>query len=350
MNTSYLDDILEQPDALRRSIAGYPLNDPDLVRLAQKVQSGGYHQIILTGMGSSFYNCYPLWLSLTQRAIPANMIETSELIHYVPEAITERTLLIAVSQSGESIEIKNLTQIRRRPGLCVSVTNGLENTLARWSDLTLDTWAGNEATVSSKTYVTALAVLHLLSCQLIEQELEVAQEALRQVSYALGDFLTDWQSKKEFVADFLGPSETLVFIGRGPSMASALTGALITQESSKVFCSAASAAQFRHGPLEVARPGFQAVVFAGNHATTAFNERLAREISTYGGQVLFITPNPDADQMPSGIAQLSIPQAPPAILPILEIAPVELLTIALAEARGYEPGVFEHCGKITTVE
>ncbi len=350
MGRSYLDEIMEQPDALRRSIDAYPLGDPDLVRLARKVQTSGYRQIILTGMGGSFYSCYPLWLSLNQHDILATMWETSELIHYAPEVINERTILVAVSQSGEGAEIKRLTLMEGRPGICVSVTNGTDNALARWSDLSLDTHAGDEAGASNKTYVTALAVLHLMGCQLTRQDVGVARDMLHQVSYALGEFLVDWESKGKGVFDFLLPCSTLALIARGPSVASAMTGAVITEEASKVFCKATSAAQFRHGPMEVVREGFRAVVFAGNDATSILNVRLAKEIGSYGGKVLLITCAPNASGMPSDVVQVAIPQAEPAVLPVFEIIPVQMLTIALAHANGYEPGTFEHCSKVTREE
>lgn len=350
MNSDYLGAILEQPDALHRAVDRYPSNDPDVVRLARNVRSNGYDRVILTGMGSSFYGFYPLWLWLNQRGIPATMWEASELIHYAPQVISERTLLICTSQSGESAEIRRLTLMGNRPGICVSVTNGTENTLARWSDLPLNTWAGPEASVSNKTYVTALAVLHLLGCQVTGEDVAGAQDKLHRVGSALAGFLGNWESDQGEMAGFLETCETLVFVARGPSVASAMTGALITAEASKVVCAGMSSAQFRHGPLELVREGFKAVVFAGNDDASALNERLAREIGAYGGRVLLVTPAPKAGVMPAGVVQLPIPRADSAILPVLEIVPVQLLTIPLARARGYVPAVFQYGGKVTTEE
>jgi len=350
MTGSYLDEIMEQPLALHRSVEAYPVGDPNWARIAQRIQAGDYRQVILTGMGSSFYSCYPIWLSLNQHKIPATMWETSELIHYAPEAINAQTLLVAVSQSGEGAEIKRLTLLKERPGVRISVTNGTDNVLARWADMPLSTQAGDEAAASNKTYITALAVLHLMSCQLTGQDVGTAQDTLYRLGHALGKFLAEWASKDEEKFVSLLPCAALTFIARGPSMASATTGAVITEETSKVLCKAISAAQFRHGPIEAVREGFRAVVFAGNSLTRALNVRLANQIGSFGGRVLLVTCAPDASEASAGVVQLSIPRADSAVLPISEIIPVQLLTIALAHANGYEPGTFEHSDKVTTEE
>jgi len=350
MTGSYLDEIMEQPLALHRSIDAYPVGDPNWARLVQKIQAGDYRQVILTGMGSSFYSCYPIWLSLNRHKIPATMWETSELIHYAPEVIDEQALLVAVSQSGEGAEIKRLTLMKERPGVCISVTNGTDNVLARWADVPLNTQAGDEAAASNKTYITALAVLHLMGCQFTGQDVGIAQHTLYRASRTLGEFLAEWASKDGEEFDFLLPCRALAFIARGPSVASAMTGAVITEETSKVLCKAISAAQFRHGPMEVVREGFRAVVFAGNNTTRTLNVRLASEIGSFGGKVLLVTCAPDASDVTTGVVQLSIPRAESTVLPIFEIIPVQLLTIALARADGYEPGTFVHCNKVTMEE
>jgi glucosamine--fructose-6-phosphate aminotransferase (isomerizing) len=349
MTSPFLAEILEQPEALRRSVNHYPAGHDGLNKLAQTIQTGRQDRVILTGMGSSLYSCYPLWLSLnTQTALPATMWDASELIHFAPNILTPQTVLIAVSQSGESVELRELIRLANRPGISIAITNGTDNSLARWADLTLDTHAGDEAAVSTKTYLTTLAVLHLLGTQLSGQRVESTKDALNRVAADLSDFLSDWESKLEAMTNFLGTCESLAYMGRGPSLASVMTGALITEESSKVFCMGLSAGQFRHGPLELARPGLKAVMFAGSGPASLLNRRLAQEIGRCGGKCLLITPA-SAEASPN-LFELTIPKAVPGLLPILEIVPVQLLTIRLAQLRGFEPAAFDHATKVTHSE
>lgn len=352
MSNRFLEEICEQPEALRRCAENFASVSSELEQLVSDVASGCFRQVILTGMGSSCYSCYPLWLTLNSAGIPTGLWEASELLHYAPESLSGDTLLIVVSQSGESIEIQKLTQLEHQAGASVSITNGLTNTAARWSQLALDTGAGAEATVSTKTYVTGLAVQYLLGARLLGKNSLTAVERILRTSELVAHFLTRGSAQLEAAVEFLRPHETLAFLGRGPSLASALTATLITQESSKLFCLGSSAAQFRHGPIELAREGFRAVIFSGGDTTFRLNLRLAQEIGECGGRSVVVLPEGFSleEKELRGVFLLHIPAVEPELLPILEIVPVQLMTVAFAAARGFEPAVFERGHKVTMKE
>lgn len=350
MNQEFLDEIVEQPDALRRCIDRFPGTDKDLHALQHALTDGGYDRVVLTGMGSSYYGFYPLLLTLNARLdLPVFLWDASELIHYAADIITENTLLIAMSQSGESAETVRVTQLSQQPKMRVSVTNLADNSLSNWADIALHTHAGTEATVSTKTYTTSLAVLHLMSRALTGHDIEAAKTELYQLAADMSDLLAKRDTVMKALGDQLGNSHTLTLVGRGHSLTSAQVGALITTESTKVMCLGLSSGQFRHGPLELAREGFNALVFAGDDHTAALNRRLAADIKDYGGNVLVIAPGDAADSS-GDVPTLNIPKAPPELLPILEIVPVQLLTFPLAEAHGVDVAVFDHSQKITRSE
>jgi glucosamine--fructose-6-phosphate aminotransferase (isomerizing) len=351
MTNPFLAEILEQPEALRRCGDQFPADNTDLIRLRQQLEDRKFRHIILTGMGSSLYGCYPLWLTLSQQiSVPVTIWDTAELLHHAPETLRPDTVVIAVSQSGESIELVHLTQLELQPGLFISVTNGTGNTLARHADIALYTHAGAEATVSTKTYTVGMAALHLLGCALTGQNVGTAKNDLHQLADGIEQFLAGRDEKIEFMRAILGDSQALAYMGRGYSMATVNTAALITEESSKLFCMGLSAAQFRHGPIELARAGFRAVIFAGDDRTKtrALNVQLAHKIGGYGGRCLLITSKPAAQA--DGVEVLTIPDAAAPILPIAEIIPIQLLTIPLAAAGGFEAAAFERIGKITDSE
>jgi glucosamine--fructose-6-phosphate aminotransferase (isomerizing) len=352
MTRSYLDEIFEQPAALRRCSGEFPTGQDDgLKRIRQRIESGGFDKTVLTGMGASLHGCYPLYLKLSKVcSTPVVLWDASELAHFLPQLLTEKTLLIAVSQSGESAELRRIAERKERPGLVVSITNGEANTLARWADVPLLTRAGAEAAVSSKTYTAGLAVLRLLGSVLAGEDLEAARKEIHDTASELEAFLQGLDEQAERLADRLGIVDFLAFVGRGPSLASARAGSLITQEASKLPCAAYSGGGFRHGPLELARPGFRAVIFAGLGGAAALNLQLAGQICEAGGRVLLISSGAGGDAASERMAIVQIPAVEPALLPILEIVPVQLLTIPLARAKGYEPAVFERASKITAVE
>ena len=350
MSSAYLKEIMEQPAALRRAADNYPAGHAELARLAAELASRRYRQVILTGMGISYHSCYPLWLTLSQHGLPAACWDASELVHYAPQALGPDTLLIVVSQSGESAELKRIIQFERRPGRVVSITNGRHNSLADWADLPLSTEAGPETAVSTKTYITGLCILHLLGVGLLGGELASARAELHPLADHIESFLQDWQARIEPAAEFLGPCDALAFLARGYSTASALAGALMVAEASRIFGGALSAAQFKHGPIEAVREGFRAVMFAGPDDTRQLNQHMAAQIAGFGGRVLMVTPAAPAGRPPGGVAHLSIAGAPAALLPILEIIPIQLLTIALAQLKGHPPAAFVNCTKVTTQE
>ena len=350
MSSRYLDEIMEQPDALHRAVANYAANQPDLGRVAQAIRSNQYRQVVLTGMGISYHGCYPTWLRLSRHGILTAWWDASELVHYAPRALTSDTLLIVVSQSGESAELKRLIELDARPGMVVSITNGRDNSVVRWSDLPLSTEAGRETAVSTKTYVTGMALLHLLGTQLLGGDIEEARAELHGVADRVGEFLDGWESTLRSPTDFLGQCDALAFLARGSSLASALAGALMAAEATRILGTVLSSAQFRHGPVEAVREGYRAIMFAGNDANSHLNYEMADYIAACGGKTLVITPTPRKRRLPSGVAELAIAEAGPEVLPILEIIPIQLLTITLAHAKGYEPAAFINCSKVTLKE
>lgn len=352
MTSAYLGELFQQPEALRRAIGEFPSGAADdLDRARTCLESGEFHNIVLTGMGASLHGCYPLHLTLASAiSIPSAVWDASELVHFAQDLITDKTLLIAVSQSGESVELRRLVELKQRPGMVISVTNGSDNTLAHWADVSLLTRAGDEASVSNKTYTTGLAILHLLGYRLAARSLATARDALIEAAQRLEGFLEVVERQVNQAAQSFTDARCLAFVGRGYSLASARAGSLITQEASKLPCMAYSGGEFRHGPLELARAGFRAVIFAGSGAASLPNQRLAREICEAGGHVLLVSSS-DADRSAvKGMSIIPVPEVEPALLPILEIVPIQFLTIPLAQAKGHEPGKFERASKVTVVE
>ena len=157
----YLSDILDQPRALEETLAALVLTKP-LQQVGARLDRGKFQRIVLTGMGSSFHALHPLNLELIGEGFTSVMVETSELVHYKRRFFDPATLIIAVSQSGQSAEMIRLIQINRRNSAVVAVTNTPGSPLARSADAAVLTRAGQEFSVSCKTYVSALMALHWL--------------------------------------------------------------------------------------------------------------------------------------------------------------------------------------------
>lgn len=341
----YIADILGQPDSLRDGVNEY---DPQrLVSLKKSLDSGQFDRIVITGMGASHFGTYPAWLHLVQNGLPAWWVETSELLHYALPLIGERTLLWVVSQSGLSAEIQAiLNRLEAHPhAVILATTNDLNSPLAQRADVTLNLSAGPEFTVSTRTYLNTLAVTQLAALQLTGQAVESARQQLLQAAGGIQSYLEHWQEHVQHWVHLLGVPERLIILGRGASLANAQLAALILKESAKYESEGLSAAQFRHGPLELADPRLSTIIIEGDQAAREKNLALARDLDKYQTRVVWLGKEPV-----EGLNSLVLPSAQGIGTVLAEIVPFQMLTLSLASQTGFEPGIFRHSGKVTLTE
>lgn len=338
----YLQDLLDQPEALEDTLDALDVSQP-ILDLAQRLQIGFFQRIVLTGMGSSFHALHPLNLQLIDYGFTAIMVETSELIHYETRLFDPKTLLIAVSQSGESAEMVRLAEVNRKRSAIIAVTNTPESTLAQRASAAVFTRAGREFSVSCKTYVSALIVLKWLGDILCQCDAGQSRRELATAVPAVAAYLADWKEHVISLVASLGGIRQLFLVGRGPSLSAVGTGALIVKESDHFHAEGMSSAAFRHGPLEMLSEEMFVVVFSGNHKTRELNARLLADIRQGGGRAEILGEESELGCFCSKTQQSSI-------RPILEILPVQMITLALAVLMRREPGKFELASKITTTE
>jgi glutamine---fructose-6-phosphate transaminase (isomerizing) len=314
------------------------------------LRDGDYDRVIMTGMGGSLHGSYPLYLQLSQSlSVPVCLVDTSELIQQAPDMISRRSLMIATSQSGESGEIVELTKLPGiKPAATISVTNQRKNSLANWADVRLASMAGPEMTVSSKSYTGGFACLHLLGAALSDG-LPQACEDIVDAADACSHMLKDWQAAMMRVVQFLDAQSPLIYIGRGRSFGSAQTAALLTQEASKLHCTALSGGQFRHGPIELVRPGFQMVIFLGDPKTRDIDMALIQKITSLGGKIVAVAPAASAPAEAAGLRVYTYPDVALPLNPLMEAIFIQLLQIPLAEARGFVAGNFLNATKVTGI-
>ena len=338
----YLRDLLHQPQALENTLATLETSKP-LQDVAARLNKGKFQRVVLTGMGSSFHALHPLNLELISHGFTALMVETSELVHYNNRFFDPKTLIIAVSQSGQSAEMVRLVQTNHKCCTVIAVTNTPDSPLAKHANAAVLTKAGNEFSVSCKTYVTALMALKWLGDVLCERDLRRARRELKHAGPAVAAYLADW---KDYVYTLAKCSRTLatcfwsVAERRWPPVG---TGALIVKESDHFHAEGMSSAAFRHGPFEMLGSETFVLVFAGDAKTRDLNQRLLRDVHQQEGRAELV----DKD---ASLPCCRIAEHGPGIRQILEILPVQMITLALAVQAGREPGRFELASKVTTTE
>lgn len=345
----YLANILEQPAVLRRSLEHfkqYVLAEPRLGQISQKLADGVITKVVVSGMGGSFSARFPTLIRLNQHGITAFGINASDLLHYRQGILDKNTLLIVISQSGESVENVRLAKVWTDRGILVSVTNGLENSLAQMADYAVQFQAGIETTASTKTYTCTHLALTLITSLLINDDFERTVEQVQEAIAAIDTYLNRWESSSSELLDALAPRDNLILLGRGPSRASAMNGALVLKEATRIYAEGMDAAEYRHGPIEASGPQWPAVLFIPNDSAKPMMARLASELLDHQNKVAIIGP----DCTDSRAFHVPMPVLDSFVCPIVEILPIHTLGYRIGEQRGIEPGEFRYARKVTLSE
>jgi len=348
----FLNEIRGQPEALRR--AAHALRDQReaLARL-EEVRD---RTVVFTGMGGSFHACYPAVVELAGRGIAALHVAASDLLHFRRPILDGHTVVVAVSQSGESAEVVQLAEDIGRAAsgpMLASITNGLSNPLAARSDIGFDTRAGEERGPSTMTYAACLVTLSAVakvlgraaSAQAIDRTTEAAGRA---AEAAEGLLAGEWpQRLPSNAAARVEGRQTVVVLGRGPARAASEMGALLLKESAGIAAEALETGQFRHGPLEISGPDLAAIVVATEPETKGLDLALAGALVESGAGVLVIT---EEEEAPPGTLGVATGRLDRSLRPAVSIIPIQLLAWELAARRGRAPGLLTRATKVTTRE
>jgi glucosamine--fructose-6-phosphate aminotransferase (isomerizing) len=236
-----------------------------------------------------------------------------------------------------------LAQVNRRRCAVIAVTNTANSPLANYATASVLTQAGEEFSVSCKTYVTALMALKWLGDLLCEKDVRSTRRELKHAASAVAAYLADWKDYVQGLVRELDGVVHLFLVGRGASLAAVGTGALIVKEADHFHAEGMSSAAFRHGPLEMLSAETFVLVFSGDAKTQALNGRLLADIQQQGSRAELAGEKAKQEWF-------RLKDYGTSVRSILEILPVQMITLALAALTGREAGKFEVTTKVTTTE
>ena len=337
---AYLHDLLFQPQAVADTVAALA-PAPQLDALREGLIEGRYRRIVLTGMGGSCQILPPVHIRLVQAGFDAAIVETSELLYSTPRLLAPGTVAIVVSQSGASAETLRL--LDRGGAFIVGVTNTEGSPLAERADLAIYTRAGQEAAVSCKTSVTAMAALEWMGGRLCGANPMHTRADLDSLPPAMEAYLTHWQDHVRALAPMLAGIRSFFAVGRGRSLAAAGLGGMIQKEAAHLHGEGMGSAAFRHGPFEMLGPDIFVLVFEGDAAVSSMNRALFRDVQAAGARAALCG-------FGGGGGPFALPPVAESVRPILELLPTQMVSLALAGLAGREPGRFERITKVTAVE
>ena len=347
----FLEEIQEQPEALKQTFCYYRSEEgkKSLKTVCALWKSGEYDRIVFTGMGSSYFISQAAATMISSASIPASAINAGELLHFQSPSLTERTLLIAVSQSGESYEVIELLKKQRRlPITVIGITNESGSSLAVMATHCLLCKAGKEEMTSTKTFITTYLAVYLLAESLKRHE--VNEEALDGIIREVERQLAERDTYLSRSLTFLKGHSFVQVIGRGTVFAAVAQTALMFMEATKIPASALLGGEFRHGPLEMVGPDFICIVYAHSQSGAYHPSiRLVEDVLSFKGKVILISDAASGIESPD-LLEVHVRCERSDLFAIPSIIPVQLMVNAWAEEMKLVSGSFTHGVKVTAIE
>ena len=360
--TFMLKEIMEQPAALADTVGGLMTVEPARLSLDDLGEARPWlervERFLLVGMGTSLHAAMVgRWYFEQIAGIPADIDNASEFRYREP-VLGPETLVVSVSQSGETVDVleaMNVARARGAPQITICNTPGSQTT--RVADGTVHTYAGLERGVaSSKTFTTSIAALFALALEtarvrgrLSDDDLARHVRDLAAMPEVVGRQLESFDTIARAAGRFRA-TEHILFLGRGPALPIALEGALKMKELSYVHAEGYAAGEMKHGPIALIDPGFPTVALAGQHALRGKIVSNIEQIRARGGEVLAIVTEGDGELIALANEALTVPSVPALLEPLAAIVPLQVLAYATADARGCDIDQPRNLAKTVTVE
>jgi glucosamine--fructose-6-phosphate aminotransferase (isomerizing) len=357
-----LKEIMEQPEALSDTIRSLVTVEPPEVHLRDaedaEARFGSIERVVLIGMGTSLHAAM-IGRSYIERiaGIPAEADNASEF-RYRDAIMDERTLVISVSQSGETVDVlEAMHQAKLAGALQLTICNTAGAQTARVADGAIYTRAGLERGVAStKCFTTAVCALYALALKLGEARGRLSSNDLRRrigellrVPEAVGRALADDAITPKLTVA-MGERQDMLFLGRSLALPVAMEGALKMKEISYIHAEGYAAGEMKHGPIALIDTGFPVVAIATEHALRAKMISNIQQVQARGGKVIALVTEGDSEVSEMADAAIEIPAIGEDFEPIVATIPMQLLAYHVAVWRGCDVDQPRNLAKTVTVE
>ena len=356
-----LKEIMEQPQTIQNTMRGRSVDDDGFSKLGglnlSKEELQHFDHIILTACGTSWHSALIGKMMIEEHARIRCEVEYASEFRYRNPIVTERTLCIVISQSGETADtLAAMREAKRRGAKTLGLVNQVGSTIAREDDGGIYLHAGPEIGVAStKAFTSQVVALALLTLKLgrlrtmsVVQGREVTQ-ALEKLPAQIQSIL-DRAGEVEKIAEAFLDATNFLYLGRGYNFPVALEGALKLKEISYIHAEGYPAAEMKHGPIALIDADMP-VVFIAPH-DSVFDKVVSnvQEVKARGGRVIAITSRDEPSL--DGIIdyEFRVPETLDMLNPVLSAIPLQLLAYYIAAKRGLNVDQPRNLAKSVTVE
>ena len=355
-------EIMEQPQALTDALRGRVDLESGLLHpdyedaLTDKLAAA--RRVILTGCGSSYYAALigrRFFESLTGLTVDA---EIASELRYRDARLGPRDLVIAITQSGETLDTLAAMELAGRNGSGrIAITNALDSEAARIADVTMDMRSGLEVGVAAtKSFTSAILCLYLLALDAAAARDEISPEDVRNRLLDLARLpgivseTLERHDAVRAVAEQLHDNANALFLGRGPLYPIALEAALKLKEIAYVHAEGSAGGEMKHGPIALIDQHMPVIALACDGALREKMVINIAEIKARSGRVIGLLTDGDAELANEVDEALYIPPCPPLLQPIAAAIPMQMLAYEIGLLRGADIDQPRNLAKSVTVE
>lgn len=354
-----LKEIHEQPKAIEDTLRGRLSADTTVkfddfdASLVEK-----FKKIFVVACGTAYHAGLVGKMAIEKLAKIPVSVELASEFRYNDPLIDSDTLVIAVSQSGETADTLAGMRLAKEHGAYVlAITNVVGSSVSREADCTFYTYAGPEISVAStKAYTTQLVSFYLLALFLAENRKTVSDEALNEIKTALlntsstiEEALKLEDQLKELSKKICNESD-IYYLGRGVDYAVAMEGSLKLKEISYIHSETYAGGELKHGPIALIDEGTVVISVSTNKDICKKMESNIKEVATRGAHTIAFV-NEQTKSMHENCKELVVmPYTHPVLSPITAVVPLQLLAYYVADSKGYDIDKPRNLAKSVTVE
>ncbi|WP_396657580.1 glutamine--fructose-6-phosphate transaminase (isomerizing) [Microbacterium sp.] len=358
-------EVSEEPEAVANTLRGRIRDGavaiPELDGLDELFL--GISRIIVIACGTAAYAGQVGKYALEQWTRIPTDVELAHEFRYRDPVIGPDTLVVSISQSGETMDtLMAVKYARERGAKTLSICNTQGATIPRESDAIVYTHAGPEVAVAStKAFVAQITALYLLGLHigglrgtLPPAEISAAVHELEAIPAKIAEVLQTQQARIEQFAHWMADTRSVLFLGRHVGYPIALEGALKLKEISYIHAEGFAAGELKHGPIALIEPGQPVFVIVPSPRRSAEMHKKVvssiEEIRARGARVIVVAEEGDAAVLPFADEVLRIPLAAPLFEPLLAVVPLHIFAMGLATAKGLDVDQPRNLAKSVTVE
>lgn len=358
-------EVAEQPDAVANTIRGRIVDGvvsvPELDEFGDDALRS-VRRITVVACGTAAYAGMVAKYAIEQWARIPVEVELSHEFRYRDPVIDDGTLVVSISQSGETMDTLMAVKYAREQGAkAISICNTQGATIPRESDAAVYTHAGPEVAVAStKAFVAQITALYLFGLHLArvrgtlsESQLAAQVAELQAIPAKIATVLEQGERVGE-LAHWMSDTRSVLFLGRHVGYPIALEGALKLKELAYIHAEGFAAGELKHGPIALIEPGQPVfVVVPSPRGSAALHPKVVsniQEIRARGARVIAIAEAGDAAVLPFADEVIRIPLAGPLFEPLLAVVPLQIFAMSLAQAKGLDVDQPRNLAKSVTVE